>query len=51
MNEIVFDKEYTYAYRDEYNKQCDCQPCVLFRNQFPNKYQEVIKFLSQYCIL
>lgn len=48
MNDIVFDKEYTYAYRDIYNEQCDCQQCVLFRNQFPNKYQEVIKFLSQY---
>lgn len=50
MNDIVFDKEYTFSYRDKYNEQCDCQQCVLFRNQFSNKYQEIIKFLSQYGI-
>jgi len=48
MNDIVVDKEYTSTYRDKYNEQCDCQQCVLFRNQFSNKYQEVINFLSQY---
>ncbi|MFI3214363.1 MAG: hypothetical protein R3Y24_13625 [Eubacteriales bacterium] len=48
MNDIVFDKEYTYSYRDKYNEQCDCEQCILYRSLFPNEYKEVATFLSQY---
>ncbi len=48
MEDIIFDKEYTYTYRDKYNEQCDCEQCILFRNQFPNEYKEVVQYVSQY---
>lgn len=48
MEDIIFDKEYTYKYRDKYNEQCDCEQCILFRSMFLNEYKEVVAFLSQY---
>ena len=50
MNDIVFDKEYTSTYRDKYNKLCDCEYCNLFISKFPNKYPDVVDFLSYFGI-
>lgn len=48
--DIIFDKEYTFAYRDKYNEQCQCEQCILFRKNFSKCYPEVVKFIKQFGI-
>ncbi len=45
---IIFDKKYTYSYRDKYNEQCKCRKCTLFRSQFSKNYPTAVSFLSEF---
>lgn len=49
-SEIILDKKYTSSYRDQYNAQCQCRECILFRNQFSENYSAVTSFLSDFGI-
>ncbi len=46
LDGIILHKEITYKFRDEYNAKCNCEQCVLFREDFKIHYPAIVTILE-----